>query len=469
MTPLTLSVGTLFHRRYQVTRAMGAGGMGAIYEVVDLSTSRRRALKVMLPSLVHDAELRQRFELEARVTADVESEHIVETFDAGVDEETHAPFLVMELLRGEDLRAVVERGALPASEVVLLLRQAAMALERTHDAGIVHRDLKPDNLFVTRRDDGSPHLKILDFGIAKLVAQSAESLKTTRSMGSPGYMAPEQIRGDGDIDSRADVYSLGHIAFSLLVGRGYWETDARGAGSVYPVLLKIAQGAKEPAVARARAAGVELPAAFDGWFTWATALDRAERADDVHALVDALADALGVTAAGAPRQTSVPRRTPVQASPHPSGATALTSSVAGSVAAGPRTAPLGLKLLFAGFVAVTGVSLLFALRPDNPPPTPQIAAPAASNGPSEALAPSARAAAAAELRASATAAVPSTSGATETPPAATPTGLDAGRPAAVRPAVAPARRMASPPAATAGPVASSRRVPPLSSDPSDSR
>jgi hypothetical protein len=355
--PVALSAGTLFHRRYEVVRTMRSGGMGTVYEVVHVPTNRRRALKVMLPSLVHDAELRARFELEARVTADVESEHIVETFDAGVDEETGAPFLVMELLRGQDLRALLlERGRLPAREAVLLLHQASMALERTHAAGIVHRDLKPDNLFVTRRDDGSPRLKVLDFGIAKLVAQSAESIKTTRSMGNPAYMAPEQIRGDGDIDARADIYSLGHIAFALLVGHAYWDEEARGAGSVYPVLLKIAQGAKEPATVRARAGGVELPEAFDAWFAWATALDPNDRADDVRALIVELARALDepLDAPALPRD---PLPVPPEVLPYTSGATGLTATLA----------PAGLRVVRAssarrtalawalGLVVVTGI------------------------------------------------------------------------------------------------------------------
>src|SRR5579864_8176550 len=101
--PLALPAGRLFHDRYEVVRALDTGGMGTVYEVVDMRTRRKRALKVMLPSLASDRDMRARFELEARVTGGVETEHIVETFDAGVDEETGAPFLVMELLRGHDL------------------------------------------------------------------------------------------------------------------------------------------------------------------------------------------------------------------------------------------------------------------------------------------------------------------------------------------------------------------------------
>src|SRR5262249_49766518 len=160
------------------------GGMGAVYEVLDDRTNARRALKVMLPTLIENAELRDRFSLEARVTGDVESDHIVQVYDAGVDEATGMPFIAMDLLRGEDLGALVKRvGPLPAADVMAYLSQAARALDKTHAAGIVHRDLKPENLFLTRRDDGSPCVKILDFGIAKVIAQGHQG-QGTQALGT---------------------------------------------------------------------------------------------------------------------------------------------------------------------------------------------------------------------------------------------------------------------------------------------
>src|SRR5262245_44645764 len=125
-----LAPGSIFHGRYEIVRCVKAGGMGAVYEVIHLETRRRRALKVMLPSVVEDPELRARFKLEATVAADVHSEHIVETFDAGVDPVSGLPFIVMELLRGEELGASIERrGRLPLAEVVEILYQAALALD----------------------------------------------------------------------------------------------------------------------------------------------------------------------------------------------------------------------------------------------------------------------------------------------------------------------------------------------------
>jgi serine/threonine-protein kinase len=197
--PGALNPGQLFHGRYEIVRCLKAGGMGAVYECIHLKTRKHRALKVMLPQVVTAAGMRDRFELEARVTAEIESEHIVETFDAGVDDATGAPFLVMELLRGEDLAAILKRrGALPAGEALLLLSQAAMALDKTHAAGIVHRDLKPENLYLTRRDDGSPRLKILDFGIAKVVADGSHTVQQTAMIGTC-RRSKSSARGRSDI------------------------------------------------------------------------------------------------------------------------------------------------------------------------------------------------------------------------------------------------------------------------------
>ncbi len=288
-------VGRTFHERYEVVRCISTGGMGAVYEAIHLETRRRCALKVMLPTLVRDAEMRTRFKLECTVASDVESEHIVQVLDAGVDTPSGLPFLVLELLKGEELFDMLERrGSLPAEEVVLYLYQAALALERTHAAGIVHRDLKPENLFVTYRDDGSARLKILDFGIAKVVARQDKI--TTGFMGTPLYMAPEQLAEDGEISGRSDTYALAQLAFTMLVGTPYWDLESREGSGLYKLAARIARGLPEPASARARRFGQSLPASFDAWFAKATARDPKDRFRRALNLVAALAEALGVAA-----------------------------------------------------------------------------------------------------------------------------------------------------------------------------
>jgi serine/threonine-protein kinase len=190
---------------------------------------------------------------------------------------------------------------------VLCLWQAALALDKTHSAGIVHRDLKPENLFLTTRDDGSPQLKILDFGIAKIVAQSSGA-KTTRNVGTPYYMSPEQIGGAGKIDKRADLYSLGHVAFTLLVGKPYWLLEAESLQGAIPLLVRVLQGGiSENATERAARFGTTLPLDFDPWFRRATAYDPSERHFSASQLVENLSLVLDVAP---PRRDSSRASTP---------------------------------------------------------------------------------------------------------------------------------------------------------------
>ena len=267
--------------------------MGVIYEVEQMTTRTRRALKLMKPELLLDESLRQRFVKEARVVSQVKSDHVVQVLDAGIDESTGAPFLVMELLRGDDLgQRLKRRGPLPAEEVVLYLHQAALGLDKTHAAGVVHRDLKPENLFVTRRDDGTACVKILDFGVAKLVHGHGGG-GGTRSVGTPLYMAPEQILGNSSIGPRTDIYALGHVAYTLLVGKAYWREEATSKDALLPLLSRVSAGAVEPpSVRSARWNGPSLSITFDEWFFRATARDPENRFESASLAIGALSEAL---------------------------------------------------------------------------------------------------------------------------------------------------------------------------------
>lgn len=288
-SPDLLAPGSLFQGRWEIVRCMVSGGMGALYEVVHQGTRRRAALKVMRPELVASVELRERFRQETMVTAAIDSDYIVGVFDGGTDAQSGAPFLVMELLQGHDLhQELVRCRQLAHDDVVVYLRQVAWGLAKAHDAGIVHRDLKPENLFLTRRDDGSPCVKILDFGIAKIIAESLSAAKTTRAIGTPVYMAPEQIRGDRSIGPSADLYTLAHVAYVLLVGAPYWREEHKEMKSVYPLMMAIVAGFKEQPTVRAAKRGAQLPAAFDAWFRKATAPDPLDRHDSALELIDEL-------------------------------------------------------------------------------------------------------------------------------------------------------------------------------------
>jgi hypothetical protein len=284
---LVLEVGALFRERYRVVRRIKAGGQGAVYEVKDESTNRPRALKVLHPNLVDDPDMRA---------------HLVRISDVGIDEASGSPFMVMDLLRGEDLQSTISsRGPLPPAEVLEYLLQIARVLEKTHAANIVHRDLKPDNLFVTRRDDGSPCIKILDFGIAKVVAQA--NAKKTRALGTPLYMAPEQVRGDPQIGLRADIYSLAQVAYALLTAAPYWADEAQADPTLVNLLMRIMAGAQESAVARAARRHVQLPPAFDAWFHRAISVLPEQRFESALGLVNALAPVLApMNAVAAPMQ-----------------------------------------------------------------------------------------------------------------------------------------------------------------------
>ncbi|WP_437819678.1 serine/threonine-protein kinase [Sorangium sp. So ce1078] len=328
-----LAEGTVFARRYRVVRLVAAGGMGAVHEVIHLETDRHRALKVMHPHLFQSKEMRERFKREARIAAKVESEYIVDVSDAGVDEATGMPFLVMELLRGEELGERLTRaGRLPPAEVMTYLHQTALALERTHAASIVHRDLKPANLFLTQREDGSVRVKILDFGIAKLVADSATGAGATSSLGTPIYMSPEQFHGDAKLTAAADIFALGMMAYTLLVGTPYWAPEASSADGVFAFAMVAARGPQEPAVQRARSQGVVLPPGFDAWFARATALDPAARFGRAMEAVQALGEALGVPVDGNPGTSpSAPSRlgvVPVTTAPVPPIAALMTTEPA---------------------------------------------------------------------------------------------------------------------------------------------
>jgi eukaryotic-like serine/threonine-protein kinase len=263
----------IFAGRYRIRGQLAQGGMSVIYAAEHLVTEERVALKVLFPHVLDAGAALESFQLEARLNARIGSEHIVRILDAGVDEKSGVPFLAMELLRGATLRAIVSKqGPLSRAEVVLVLRQVAKALDRAHGyvdpAGhprpIVHRDLKPENIFVTAREGGAV-VKVLDFGIAKVLSDIQESSRGLR--GTPLFMAYEQF-GHGPVTPRLDLWPLGLIAFYLLTGRRYWLSTARGGEDICPLLNEILVQPLAPPTARARELGhtPTWTSAFDGWF-----------------------------------------------------------------------------------------------------------------------------------------------------------------------------------------------------------
>src|ERR1035438_7741078 len=223
---------------YEILSPLGAGGMGEVYRARDTRLGRDVALKILPESFARDADRLRRFEQEARAVAALNHPNILAVFDIGTHSEGQhnegqnngSPFLVSELLEGESLRAVLDRGALPQRKTIEYGVQIAHGLAAAHEKGIVHRDLKPENVFVTK--DG--RIKILDFGLAKLAQKSGtESDDVTLAgshtavgvvMGTASYMAPEQVRGE-TADPRTDIFAFGAVLYEMLSGVRAFRRD----------------------------------------------------------------------------------------------------------------------------------------------------------------------------------------------------------------------------------------------------
>jgi eukaryotic-like serine/threonine-protein kinase len=216
-------VGRTIAGKYSVLRLIGRGGMGAVYEAENVGIGKKVALKFVDRELARDEQVTSRFAREARAASSIESNNIVTVFDAGIED--GRPYLVMELLRGEDLGTRLRRlGRVPVADALHIAAQVLRGLSRAHDAGIIHRDLKPDNVFLVKGDGDPLHTKIVDFGVSKIhKAQSGTAVLALTGkgtiLGTPLYMAPEQAQAVEDLDGRADLFSLGAILFECLAGR----------------------------------------------------------------------------------------------------------------------------------------------------------------------------------------------------------------------------------------------------------
>jgi hypothetical protein len=199
---------------YRIRKVLGAGGMGIVFQADDPELHRPVALKVMRPSLAASSAARQRVLREARAAAAVKHPNVVTLYQVGEDRGT--PFLAMEFLEGETLEARLAReGRLPLSEVLRIGREIAQGLAAAHERGLIHRDVKPANVWLETPDG---HVKLLDFGLARVTAESAHLTPTGTILGTPAYMAPEQANGCG-VDPRADLFSVGCVLYRMATGQ----------------------------------------------------------------------------------------------------------------------------------------------------------------------------------------------------------------------------------------------------------
>jgi len=235
-------VGSVVGGKLRIERILGQGGMGVVAIAMHLQLEQRVAVKVLHDHLAADPSTVERFLREARTPMRLRSEHVCRVLDVG-QLAGGAPYIVMELLYGSDLHALVRaHGPLSLATAADYVLQAMVAVAEAHALGIVHRDLKPANLFLARAIDGSPLVKVLDFGIAKSPARGDLQLTSTAAvLGSPGYMSPEQLRSAKDVDARSDIWALGTILYELVSARLPFP-----AQSVTELAMKVAVDPPDP-------------------------------------------------------------------------------------------------------------------------------------------------------------------------------------------------------------------------------
>jgi serine/threonine-protein kinase len=280
MSPLT--EGTIVNRKYRIERMLGAGGMGIVVAATHLKLEQRVAIKFLHPEMLKHPEIVERFLREARAASRIEGDHVarvidVDTLDDGV------PFLVMEYLDGRDLSGVRKAGyPLPSHEAVGYVLQACAAVAEAHHMGIIHRDLKPANIFLAQRRDGSTRVKVLDFGISKLVGAPGEAsvTRTSAVMGSAEYMSPEQMVASRDVDPRADIWALGVVLYELCTARVPFQGD-----SITHMAVLVMTTEPLPAITLVPA----IPPGLDAIIRRCLEKDRERRFSSVPELMSALA------------------------------------------------------------------------------------------------------------------------------------------------------------------------------------
>jgi serine/threonine-protein kinase len=288
-----VNVGDVLAGKYRIERVLGRGGMGVVVGARHLRLGETVAIKLLLPEALRDGGLVARFLREGRAAARIRSEHVARVYDVGTLDDG-APYIVMEHLEGSDLREVVKaRGPLPVEEAIGYVLQACAALAEAHALGIVHRDIKPANLFVVTRPDDSILIKVIDFGISKILSlepeADAELTETLEPRGSPLFMSPEQLTGSRDIDARTDIWSLGVTLYNLLTGSFPFPASS---------LVELSRRVLEASPAPMRDKRPDVPAHLEATILRCLSKDRSLRFESVAELAASLA-VLAVPEAGA--------------------------------------------------------------------------------------------------------------------------------------------------------------------------
>jgi serine/threonine-protein kinase len=273
--------GEILDGKYRVERVLGAGGMGVVVAATHVQLHTRVALKFLLPAALGNPQIVERFAREARAAVQIQSEHVARVTDVGTLP-TGSPYMVMEYLEGADLSdALSKDGPMPIPQAVGYVLQACEAIAEAHAIGIVHRDLKPANLFLARRAGRDSIVKVLDFGISKTSESGPSGLtQTSAMMGSPYYMAPEQMMSSKDVDARADIWALGVILYELLAGAPPFAAE-----TMAEIVFQVTQRDAPPLQSKRP----EVPAELARAVASSLARDRAARFPNVAKLAAAIA------------------------------------------------------------------------------------------------------------------------------------------------------------------------------------
>jgi serine/threonine protein kinase len=378
-SPSPLRPGDILAGKYRIERTLGEGAMGIVFAARHIELHELRAIKLMLPSALGDAEGLERFLREARAAVRLRSRHIARVLDIGRTDDG-APFIVMEHLEGSDLRAVLaSAGTFPVIDAVRYVAQACEGLAEAHAVGIVHRDLKPANLFLTREPNGEPCIKVLDFGIAKSSAaadaSALEMTKTAEIIGTPMFMSPEQMRSTRDVDARTDVWALGVILFRALTGQAPFQ----GTTITQLCAAVVADPAPLPSSLRA-----ELPLGLEDIVLRCLEKDPTRRYANAAELCAALAPFTGADVG--PRMPEPVRQPSMPDAASADAPTLQTTGKAGSwqqlqthPAEVKQSSPVATLLMACGgaFVLVLGAVGIFALLNGRGSAAPAVAPPSA--------------------------------------------------------------------------------------------
>ncbi len=276
--------GQVLENTYRVTRLIGEGGMGAVYEAEHSRLPRRFAIKVLFPHVASNEVAVERFHREALITSELGHPHIVDVIDFNHTPEG-LPYIVMEFLSGEDLEARMERvGAMSTNSVNRILEQTASALQAVHDRDIVHRDLKPQNVFLCEKEGVDDYIKVVDFGISKIRGAGQALTRAHMVMGTPYYMSPEQAKGHADeADRRADIFAVGAMLYEMLTGRLPFQGETPDV-VLYQVVHETPASFQE--------LGLDIPPGVEEAVFTAIAKKPEERWDSMDELAEAFANAV---------------------------------------------------------------------------------------------------------------------------------------------------------------------------------